>query len=87
MMKIVVRDTGGEYRGDRLLIFTAVFIPIQVFCVALRYLARHLVKGAWGLDDVVVLISLVIQLSKAGLSIGGPFLLIVMRKIPSTDNL
>lgn len=71
MMKIAVRDSGGEYRGDRLLILTAVFIPIQVFCVALRYLARHIVKGAWGLDDVVVLISLIIQLGKAGMSIGG----------------
>ena len=63
-------ETSSEYRGRRLLIFTACFIPIQIFCVALRYLARYLVKGPWGLDDIVVFTSLTFQLCLAGISIG-----------------
>lgn len=62
--------TASEYRGKRLLIFTALFIPVQIFCVALRYLARYLVEGPWGLDDIVVLTSLAFQLCLAGISIG-----------------
>ena len=66
----VMDGTSSEYRGRRLLIFTACFIPVQIFCVALRYLARYLVKGPWGLDDIVVFTSLTFQLCLAGISIG-----------------
>ena len=59
-----------EYNGTKLLTFTAVFIPTQITAVALRYLARYLVKGPWGLDDVLVLASLTLQMCMAGLSIG-----------------
>ena len=58
------------YTGNKLLIFTAIFIPIQLICVALRYLSRYLVEGPWGLDDVLVLTSLASQLSLAGVSLG-----------------
>ena len=64
-------ETSAVYRGNRLIIFTAVYVPIQVICVALRYLSRYLVEGPWGLDDVVVMTSLVLQMCMAGLSIGG----------------
>ena len=60
----------SEYEGTKLLTFTAVFIPIQVVAVSLRYLARYLVGGPWGLDDTVVLTSLLLQMCMAGLSIG-----------------
>ena len=66
----VMDGTSSEYRGRRLLIFTACFVPVQIFCVALRYLARYLVKGPWGLDDIVVFTSLTFQLCLAGISIG-----------------
>ena len=66
----VMDETSSEYRGRRLLIFTACFIPVQIFSVALRYLARYLVKGPWGLDDIVVFTSLTFQLCLAGISIG-----------------
>ena len=66
----VMNETSSEYRGRRLLIFTACFIPVQIFCVALRYLARYLVKGPWGLDDIVIFTSLTFQLCLAGISIG-----------------
>lgn len=59
-----------EYNGTKLLTFTAVFIPTQIIAVALRYLARYLVEGPWGLDDIVVLTSLALQLCMGGLSIG-----------------
>lgn len=65
-----VPDYSAEYTGAKLTVFTAIFVPIQIFCVALRYLARYLVKGPWGLDDIVVLTSLVLQLAMAGLAIG-----------------
>ena len=60
----------AAYSGDKLTTFTAVFVPVQILCVALRYLARYLVEGPWGLDDIVVLTSLVLQMCMAGLAIG-----------------
>ncbi|KAL8847953.1 MAG: hypothetical protein Q9221_007018 [Calogaya cf. arnoldii] len=51
-----------EYSGHKVLVFTAVFIPIQVICVALRYLSRYLKKGSWGFDDVLILASLFFQI-------------------------
>lgn len=59
-----------EYSGAKLLTFTAIFIPVQIIAVGLRYLARYLVEGPWGLDDIVVLTSLSLQMCMAGLSIG-----------------
>lgn len=59
-----------EYSGTKLLTFTAVFVPTQIVAVGLRYLARYLVEGPWGLDDIVVLTSLTLQVCMAGLSIG-----------------
>ena len=61
--------SGPEYSGDTLLIFTGVFIPVLVVCVALRVLARHLVKSPFGVDDVLVFASLVFQLGMAGIAI------------------
>ena len=63
-------DADAEYHGKRLIIFTAVYVPIQITCVALRYVSRYIVEGPWGLDDAVVLTSLVLQLCMAGISIG-----------------
>ena len=60
-----------EYNGTKLLKFTAVFIPTQIIAVGLRYLARHVAKGTWGIDDVIVMTSLSLQMCMAGLSIGG----------------
>lgn len=67
--------SSAEYSGDKLIIFTAIFIPIQIICVALRYLSRYLIKGAWGLDAILTLSALVLQLCMAAISIGEqPFL-------------
>ena len=59
-----------EYNGTKLLVFTAVFIPTQIIAVGLRYLARYLVQGPWGLDDILVFTSLSLQICLAGFSIG-----------------
>ena len=59
-----------EYNGAKLLTFTAVFIPTQIIAVALRYLARYLVEGPWGLDDILIFTSLSLQMCMAGISIG-----------------
>ena len=63
-------EVSAEYSGNRLIIFTAIFIPVQIFCVALRYFVRYSIKGPWGLDDILGLTSLLLQLCMAGLSIG-----------------
>ena len=59
-----------ESNGTKLLIFSAIFIPIQIIAVTLRYIARYLVEGPWGLDDVLIFTSLSLQMCMAGLSIG-----------------
>ena len=59
-----------EYNGTKLLTFTAIFIPTQIIAVALRYLARYLVEGPWGLDDILILTSLTLQICMGGISIG-----------------
>jgi len=54
-------STDATYGGQSLVVFTAVFMPAQVVAVALRYYSRWLLKN-WGLDDLIVLISLASQL-------------------------
>ena len=63
-------DSSPAYEGRRLIIFTAIFIPVQITCVALRYFSRYLVEGAWGLDDILVMTSLALQIGMAGISLG-----------------
>lgn len=60
----------SDYNGNKLIIFTGLFIPVQIICVALRYLARYMIKGPWGLDDLLILTSLILQLCQAGVDIG-----------------
>ena len=59
-----------EYGGTKLLTFTAIFVPTQIIAVGLRYFSRYLINGPWGLDDIVVLVSLLMQMCMAGLSVG-----------------
>ena len=56
-------ETSSDYSGRKALVFTAVYIPIQVLCVALRYLSRYLVRGPWGFDDVLIMASLSFQVA------------------------
>jgi len=59
----------ASYSGYRLLIFTAIWIPVLIICVALRYFARWVIKGPWRLDDALIFLSLFLQLGLAGVSI------------------
>lgn len=56
-------ELSSEYSGHKALIFTALYIPTQVICVALRYLSRYLVRGSWGSDDIFIMASLVFQMA------------------------
>jgi hypothetical protein len=59
----------GTYTGHSLVLFTAIFIPVQVIAVALRYKARWML-AVWGFDDYIVLVSLAMQVIIGALCIG-----------------
>lgn len=61
--------TDATYTGHSLVIFTALFLPVQVIAVALRYTARWML-AAWGFDDYIVLVSLLMQIIIGALCIG-----------------
>lgn len=61
--------TDGEYAGYTLVVFTGIFIPVQIMFVGLRFYARYTLH-AWGWDDLIVLVSLVMQLIIGALCIG-----------------
>jgi hypothetical protein len=58
------------FSGNVALVFTSVFLGIQVICVALRYISRWLSTAPWGLDDILVVASLLLNVGLAALSIG-----------------
>ena len=60
----------SEYVGNRVFVFSIIFIPVQIICVLLRFLARYLIKKSWGFDDLIIVVSLIFQLSQAALCIG-----------------
>ncbi|KAF2277307.1 putative alpha-xylosidase [Westerdykella ornata] len=56
-------STSPDYIGWKLVIFTAVFIPLQTIAVLLRFYARRFVVGTkYTLEDALVLLSLVLQI-------------------------
>lgn len=60
----------SEYIGWKLEVFTALFVPIQIFAVALRGYTQWLTQKPWGWDDLMVLIALGFQLIMAGVELG-----------------
>jgi hypothetical protein len=63
--------TSSTNVGWRLQIFTAFFIPLQIFAVALRFYARWLVIGTkFALDDGIVLVTLGLQLTLSVVGVG-----------------
>lgn len=60
----------SEYIGNRLLIFTAVFLPLQIVCVGLRYLTLYFAPKSWGWDDLVIFVALAEQLAMAAIAFG-----------------
>ena len=57
------------YSGGQLIAVAIAFIPILLFFVGLRFYARHLSKTARGLDDWIVLASLIIQIGASAVAI------------------
>jgi hypothetical protein len=60
----------SSYSGQSALAFTAIFLVLQVTFVSLRYITKLLVKGRWGYDDILVAISLVLEIGLATIAIG-----------------
>ncbi|KAK2598905.1 hypothetical protein QQS21_005647 [Conoideocrella luteorostrata] len=59
----------NDYNGDRLEGLAIAFIPILLCFVGLRFWSRHLSATKLGLDDVLVVVSTVLQLGESALAI------------------
>lgn len=62
--------TSSDYIGHKLEIFVGFFTALQIVAVALRFWARSLTARPYGLDDGLVLISLLGQVVAGGVAIG-----------------
>ncbi|TEY39884.1 hypothetical protein BOTCAL_0448g00100 [Botryotinia calthae] len=58
-----------EYSGDQLMAVAITFIPINVLFVSMRFFARSLKKAPLGLDDILVIPSLILCLTLSVLAI------------------
>jgi len=63
-------DVDSTYGGRPALVFTAVFLAIQLIVVWLRYMTKFIVNVKWGYDDVLVLVSLLLQIGLAAIAFG-----------------
>lgn len=59
----------SEYVGDRAVIFTGIFLGVQIVAVALRFYARALTPRKYGLDDWLVVASLLSAVASSAVSI------------------
>lgn len=59
----------SEYSGNKLLIVIVILLPIQFICVFLRLFVRYHTKISFGLDDLVVIITMLGQIIWAGVVI------------------
>jgi hypothetical protein len=59
----------SEYSGGQLIAVAVAFVPIILIFVSLRFYSRRLTNTKWGLDDYLVLTSLVIQIGASALAI------------------
>jgi hypothetical protein len=68
---IMVDDlTSPEYIGWQLEVFIGVFLPLQVIAVAARFYAQSRADSKFGLDDWLVIASLLGQFVTGGICIG-----------------
>lgn len=58
--------TSAEYTRKKFIMFTTIYILIQILCIASRYVARYMV----GLDDAMIVTSLAMQSCMAGVKTG-----------------
>ena len=59
----------AEYSGGQLVTVAIAFIPILLLFVALRFYSRYLIKAPHGLDDYLVLVSLVFQIGASAVAL------------------
>ncbi|KAJ5611925.1 hypothetical protein N7528_009030 [Penicillium herquei] len=52
----------ADYSGNKLLLVIAILLPIQFICVSLRLFVRYHTKISFGLDDLVVVITMLGQI-------------------------
>lgn len=63
-------DLSPEYTGYRLEAFIAVFTPLCIVAVALRFYARSLVVSKYDMGDWLIIAALVGQIVAGGIAIG-----------------
>ncbi|KAJ0115015.1 hypothetical protein J7T55_001422 [Diaporthe amygdali] len=63
-------ENDSEFIGNRLTIFVAVFTPLQLLTVVLRFYARSLTAHRYGVDDWLVMAALLGQFVATGIAIG-----------------
>lgn len=68
-MSNVPLEDDATWRGNRVITFTIIWIPVQIFCVLLRYIARWMIKGPWVKDDILIFTALFLQFGQAGVDI------------------
>ena len=56
--RALLSDGLDDYIGYKLVTVALVFIVLDVTCVGLKFLARHLCRARTGLDDYLALLSL-----------------------------
>jgi hypothetical protein len=68
-MTSVPLEDDSTFRGNRVIIFTAIWIPVQIICIVLRYVARWMINGPWVKDDILIFTALFLQICQAGVDI------------------
>lgn len=65
-----LEEFSPEYVGYRLEIFIAVFTPLTVICVALRFYARSLTASKFDAGDWLIGAALIGQIVAGGIAVG-----------------
>lgn len=61
----------SEYIEWRLVVFTSIFVPLQIVVVALRVYARRLaISHRFGLEDTLILLALALQVILSAVIVG-----------------
>lgn len=63
-------DVDPTYGGHSALVFTGIFLTLQLIVVWLRYITKLIVRVKWGYDDILVLVTLVLQIGLAAIAFG-----------------
>lgn len=59
----------SAYSGKQLIAVAVAFVPIILIFVSLRFYSRHLSGTKWGLDDYLILASVILQIGDSAATI------------------